>query len=97
MYDCIVKYSSKIDGKTSNFKANGTLSNVNCNVKLNFTLEDGQSYTFFILSDGGVRLISGGETKYSILFKSKTNYPFLISNTEEAEFYEVYKRQTKCQ
>ena len=79
MYDCIVKYSSKIDGKTSNFKANGTLSNVNGNVKLNFTLEDGQGYTFFILSDGCVRLISGGETKYSILFKSKTNYPFLIS------------------
>lgn len=79
MYDCSIKYSSKISGKTLNFKANGTLSNVNGNVKLNFTLEDGQNFTFYILSDGGVRLISGGEAKYSILFKSKINYPFIIS------------------
>lgn len=79
MQNCIIKYLSKISGQTNRYKASGTLQNVNGKVKLNFSLEDGQSFSIFILNDGSVRLISDGETKYSILFKSKNSYPFLIS------------------
>ena len=79
MFNCIVKYSSKIDGKTQSYKSDGTLINLNGKTKLSFSLQDGQNYSLFILKDGGVRLISEGQANYSILFKNNNVYPFIIS------------------
>ena len=79
MYNCIVKYSSKISGQTSRYKSKGTLNTINGKTKLSFSLESGQNFSLFILNDGGVRLISEGESNYSILFKNQVDYPFFIS------------------
>ena len=78
MQNCIVKYLSIIDGEKSHFKASGVLNRSDGKIKLLFSLEDGQNYSFYILNDGSIRLKSDGQTRYSILFKNNLNYPFFI-------------------